>query len=156
MPAKTAATGECRSAKDYCTGLLRAHGVIATAGSVAVLELLRSSDGPLTHERILRESSRDDGAGIERATLYRILNRLVKAGLCKTVCGSDGVLRYMDASLTSDIAFECTRCHTITGFSADAGVRHSLQRVIEQLQKGGLSAGSAHVSLRGRCTRCGG
>lgn len=90
---------------------LRAAGLRATAARVAVLRALRTATGPLSHGEVVRAL----GTGTwNRATLYRNLIDLERAGLTRRTQLGEPVWRFEDAArehgIRSHPHFLCTAC----------------------------------------------
>ncbi len=148
-PTHAASTGDLRET-------LRAVGLRATGPRLAVLECLRSAARPLTHSEVMDLIG--DAAGLDRATVYRNLADLVKAGLLHRHDLGDHVWRFElgeDPCATSvhdemgHPHFMCVECGDVTCLP---GVLLSLPA------KGGAPASvraqAVAVQLRGVCDDC--
>ncbi|WP_176256756.1 Fur family transcriptional regulator [Derxia lacustris] len=141
-------------ADDDPAELLRAHGLRATRGSLAVFDCLRGSDGALTPDEVF-EGCRASGAdGIDRVTVYRALDRLAQAGLCDKVIGADRTGRYLARGTAVGPLFECASCHRIVPIADDRATRSALRQLERQLERQGLQAPDAALMIRGTCTDC--
>ena len=129
---------------------LHAAGLRATGARVAVLRALRSSTGPLSHGEIVQIL----GTGTwNRATLYRNLIDLEKAGLARRTQLGEPVWRFEDASsdhgVRSHPHFVCTACSKVVCLPplevaprAVADCRHAIGQSRFEIQ------------LRGVCDAC--
>ena len=99
---------------DELRGLVRAKGLRATPSRLAVLELLRASDAPLSHGDVADQLA---GEAWDRATIYRNLTDLSEAGLVRRTDVGDHVWRFEAVSGDHDASahphFVCTECGTI-------------------------------------------
>jgi Fur family ferric uptake transcriptional regulator len=125
---------------------VRAKGLRATPSRLAVLELLRSSDVPMSHGDVadrLSESSWD------RATLYRNLTDLAEVGLVRRTDIGDHVWRF--EAIDGDHEhphFVCTECGTVACLpEIELNVRRAkAPRAIRQRK--------VEVHVRGLCDAC--
>ena len=128
-----------------------------TAPRLAVLQLLASSERPLSHTEVVDELS---GSVWDQATLYRNLIKLSEAGLIQVVSELSGVRRYEYVSGDSRAAqahshahFVCNSCGTVsclpesTISASDLGLS-----ALGAEWKGALSGASIHVM--GVCPPC--
>ncbi|MFN3594830.1 MAG: Fur family transcriptional regulator [Thiobacillaceae bacterium] len=69
--------------------LVRRYGR-ATPARVAVLRLLLTADSALTHAEVAARL----GGGVDRVTLYRVLDWLVSRGLAHRIAGEDRIWRF--------------------------------------------------------------
>ncbi|MFP4475737.1 MAG: Fur family transcriptional regulator [Desulfatibacillaceae bacterium] len=96
---------------DVCSRLLSRSGLDYTPNRHGVLEVVAMSDGPVTAPEIHRRLSRL--GGVNRTTVYRILDLMVEHGLLERISSGDGVFRYgvgETAGHTRHPHFFCTRC----------------------------------------------
>jgi Fur family ferric uptake transcriptional regulator len=94
---------------------VRDRGLRATPSRVAVLELLRTSDAPVSHGDVADQLA---SHGWDRATIYRNLVDLAEAGLARRTDVGDHVWRFeaVDPAHEHDGAhphFVCTECGTV-------------------------------------------
>ncbi|MBN2055662.1 transcriptional repressor [bacterium] len=132
-------------------GLLAAHDVTATPHRLAVLRVLDESAHPLTAAEVRLAVGRT--GGIDRVTVYRILELLVTHDLVDRISSGDRSFRYGLSTARVHHAhphFYCVRCGTMTCISTAV-----VAAVLEQLA--GEVPGSVHrVELRldGVCRAC--
>lgn len=129
--------------------LQRAH-LRVTAARLAVLTLLRERGRPLSHLEVTEALS---GRGFDRATLYRNLVELTRAGLARRTELGDRVWRFED-SRTDPAArdhphFVCTACGQVQCLPPTAVALRGSGRAPRA-----VSRGEVEVQLRGRCDRC--
>lgn len=129
---------------------LRARGLKVTAPRVAVLHGLRGADVPVSHGEM---ADRFEDAGWDRATVYRNLLDLVKAGLARRIDVGDHVWRF-EALVPGEGAAEhphflCNECGAVQCLGE---VRLSLSGK----EKGPKALRREHVEvlLKGLCDRC--
>ncbi len=70
---------------------IHAAGLRATAPRVAVLELLRGSERPLSHAEVVETLGETDW---DQATLFRNLVKLAESGFARVASHAGGVARY--------------------------------------------------------------
>src|SRR6478672_988925 len=98
---------------DELRTMVRQKGLRATPSRLAVLELLRSSDAPMSHGDV---ADRLASQAWDRATIYRNLTDLAEARLLRRTDVGDHVWRFEAVSDDHDLAhphFVCTECGTI-------------------------------------------
>ncbi len=90
---------------------LRGLGLRATAPRVAVLNLLRESERPLSHSEVVALIDSDDW---DRATIFRNLVKLVKVNLARATGHLGGIARYEAVRESDDghshAHFSCRAC----------------------------------------------
>jgi Fur family ferric uptake transcriptional regulator len=119
-----------------------------TAARVATLTALLGAKRALTHEEISDVLARA-GGGIDRVTLYRVLDWLVDNGLAHKVAGVNRAWHFNAAvdEAAPHAHFECNDCHTIYCLeSARPAVAVSLPQ--------GFQLDHAELMLNGRCAAC--
>jgi Fur family ferric uptake transcriptional regulator len=92
-------------------GRIRAAGQRLTAPRAAVLAVLLGSDSALTHHEV--EDVLRSGPGVDRVTVYRVLDWLVSLGLAHRIPGEDRTWRFRanrGASHGPHAHFTCSRC----------------------------------------------
>ncbi len=129
---------------------VRARGLRATPSRVAVLELVRASDSPLSHADA---ADRLASHAWDRATIYRNLTDLAGAGLLRRTDVGDHVWRFEalapgDAKKHAHPHFVCTECGTIECLpELEISTRRSkAPRAVKQRQ--------VEVHVRGLCDAC--
>ncbi len=122
----------------------------ATGARMAVLELLRTASAPLSHGEIAEILQ--DGPW-SRATLYRNLIDLERAGLVRRTQLGEPVWRFEDAAkehgVRSHPHFLCSSCGKmicLPGLTLSPGGADGCRQAIEQ--------GGFEIQLRGRCDDC--
>jgi Fur family ferric uptake transcriptional regulator len=137
------------SGREVLRADLRSHALRATRPRLAVLQLLRAADHPLSHADVVQALA---GEPWDPSTLYRNLADLVAAGLAgKTELG-DHVWRFYDAvwhDAGDHPHFVCTECGhvqclTDTRISLRAGKRSPRA----------LREAHIEIQLRGLCDDC--
>ena len=71
---------------------LRSLGSRVTEQRVRVLAVLMQGDEPLSHQAVC--DALPDDAGIDRVTVYRVLDWLVAVGIVHKTAGADRVFRF--------------------------------------------------------------
>src|SRR6476620_1139096 len=93
---------------------VRAKGLRATPSRLAVLELLRVSDAPMSHGDV---ADRLASQAWDRATIYRNLTDLAEAGLARRTDVGDHVWRFEAVNADHEVAahphFVCTECGSV-------------------------------------------
>lgn len=128
---------------------VRSKGLRATPSRLAVLDLLRHSDVPMSHGDVADRLAEHPW---DRATIYRNLTDLVEAGLVRRTDVGDHVWRFEAISSDHDAAahphFVCTECGTVSCLpEISLEVRRAkAPRAIRQRQ--------VEVHVRGLCDAC--
>lgn len=139
---------------DELRSLVRAKGLRATPSRLAVLDVLRESDAPLSHGDVADQLA---GEAWDRATIYRNLTDLSEAGLVRRTDVGDHVWRFEAVSGDHDASahphFVCTECGTIEclpeielAVRTRASSRSRPPRAVKQRQ--------VEVHVRGLCDAC--
>ncbi len=142
-----------RHSLDELRAAVRGKGLRATPSRLAVLELLRSSDTPMSHGEV---ADRLASQAWDRATIYRNLTDLAEAGLVRRTDVGDHVWRFEamnEAHATNAHPhFVCTECGTVEclpeielSFTRQA-TRSKPPRAVKQRQ--------VEVHVRGLCDAC--
>ncbi len=128
---------------------LRAAGLRVTAPRVAVLALLRRSSMPRSHPEVVDALTEH---GWDRATLYRNLTDLVRAGLARRTDLGDRVWRFEAAGRDASHHhphFVCQDCGAVTCLpQVDVAVRARAGAPAAVRQQ------ECAVQLKGRCDGC--
>lgn len=135
---------------DYMS-LLRKGGLDYTAHRLTVLEIIGNSSSPLTAQAIFETMSRTQG--VNRVTVYRILDLLVKRELVDRITGGDRSFYYglaPNANHPPHAHFHCKGCGSIEclnpeGLQLDMGF-------VERTFPGWIE--KAEVRLDGLCKNC--
>lgn len=127
---------------------LRTRGLRATPSRIAVLELLRGEDAPVSHGEV---ADRLASQPWDRATIYRNLTDLAESGLARRTDVGDHVWRFEALTAEHDIAhphFVCTECGTVECLpEIELSVRRAkAPRAVRQRQ--------VEVHVRGLCDAC--
>jgi len=125
---------------------LRAAGVKVTRGRVRVLGLLQAAPQPLSHNEI--EAALDEG--IDRVTLYRILDSFVACGLVLKAVDPRGIFRFSASGTQREhsghVHFRCTGCGGVFCLKAEPPPPPKLPR--------GFRLAEVAYDVRGVCARC--
>ena len=142
--------------------LLSAHGLRRTRAARAALGwLLAHPDTSYTHAQLQIALQGDDTTGLDRVTLYRLIDRLTQVGLLLCRVDASRVRHYqaMPASVHATPHFECQTCHR------DSPLSGALQANANDLVKAAQTALQALMALgyqdlrmdfavRGVCVDC--
>ncbi|MCC6647470.1 MAG: transcriptional repressor [Polyangiaceae bacterium] len=140
--AEAKGAGELRAA-------LRAAGLRATPSRVAVLGLLSSASAPVSHGDA---AAALEGGGWDRATLYRNLLDLTRAGLARRDDLGDHVWRFELArghDVTLHPHFVCDECGEVSCLDGAVVVMPRGAAAPRALRTGGVE-----VHVKGRCDGC--
>jgi Fur family ferric uptake transcriptional regulator len=137
-------TDELRSA-------VRSSGLRATPSRLAVLELVRASEAPVSHGDV---ADRLHTHAWDRATIYRNLIDLAEVGLLRRTDVGDHVWRFEAITEDHDAEhphFVCTECGTVEclpelEIALSTGRRAKAPRAVKQRQ--------VEVHVRGLCDAC--
>jgi Fur family ferric uptake transcriptional regulator len=129
--------------------LIAAHGGRVTRTRVTVLDLLRASRQPLSHDEVA-EALRNADVPHDRVTLYRTLDWLVASGIAHRLAGDDRVWRFSVAT---------TQAHQHAHFHCDScGQLFCLENVMPAIAVSlpdGYRMDRADLTLHGACPSCG-
>ena len=137
---------------DALRSAVRGKGLRATPSRLAVLDLLRSSDSPMSHGDV---ADRLASQAWDRATIYRNLTDLAEAGLVRRTDVGDHVWRFEAVSDEHEAAshphFVCTECGAVECLpELELAVRRTSTsrppRAVKQRQ--------VEVHVRGLCDAC--
>lgn len=134
---------------DEIRAAVRAKGLRATPSRLAVLELLRASDSPMSHGDV---ADRLANQAWDRATIYRNLTDLAEVGLARRTDVGDHVWRFEATSgeheANAHPHFVCTECGSVECLpEIELAVRRSkAPRAVKQRQ--------VEVQVRGLCDSC--
>ncbi|MBU3910714.1 MAG: transcriptional repressor [Gammaproteobacteria bacterium] len=133
--------------------MIRAAGVKVTRQRVRVLDALLAARQPLCHGELdaqLGGDGDDNGAAIDRVTLYRILDSLVGCGLALKAVDPRGVFRFSAAGAqrqhAGHVHFRCTDCGGVFCLAAEPPPPPKLPR--------GFQLGEVEFDVRGTCAQC--
>lgn len=135
---------------DQLRTAVRSSGLRATPSRLAVLELVRASDVPMSHNDVAERLASHEW---DRATIYRNLTDLASAGLLRRTDVGDHVWRFEakggDHDATAHPHFVCTECGTVAcmpELELAMARRAKAPRAVKQRQ--------VEVHVRGRCDAC--
>src|SRR5215831_11394757 len=137
---------------DELRGAVRAKGLRATPSRLAVLELLRASDSPMSHGDV---ADRLASQAWDRATIYRNLTDLTEVGLLSRTDVGDHVWRFevhqegLRGHQNEHPHFMCTDCGEVSCLRG-VNIRISAAPGVPRA----LSAKNVEVQLKGLCDRC--
>ncbi len=100
--------------KDAAEAMLSRARVRITRARVEVLAVLLGAERALTHHEV--ESRIARSPGVDRVTVYRVLDWLSREGFAHKIAGDDRVSRYNAAEHAHEQAhahFQCARCGTV-------------------------------------------
>jgi Fur family ferric uptake transcriptional regulator len=152
-------------AVDAIDALLTAHGLRRTSAARLVLGwLLAHPDTSYTHAQLQAALSGDTvtpAGGLDRVTLYRLIDRLTQVGLLLCRVDSQRVRRYqaMPTSVHAIPHFECQSCHRDSplggALQANAlDLERAAQTAFEALKALGYQGLSMDFAVRGVCADC--
>jgi Fur family ferric uptake transcriptional regulator len=136
-----------RDAIDAAEALLAERGARLTRARIDALSTLLASTEALTHHEIARRLP--PGRGIDRVTLYRVLEWLTAQGLAHKVAGDDRAWRYssVHAGHASGHAhFRCNTCGRVVCLDA--------ARVPSIPLPAGFRRREVEVTVTGTCAAC--
>lgn len=131
--------------------LLRSHGLRVTSAILATLHCLEHSSDAMSHEAL---SLKLGDKSPDRVTLYRILERLVQAGIVQKYTDSSRTQHFslkQDASMGS---FECDRCHHIIPIEKDPVLEKAMALVKSRLSEQGMTEREVTLASFGICPDC--
>lgn len=135
--------------------VLREHGMRVTRAAQIVLALLEHASQPLTHEEVAAAYTAAAGEAPDRVTIYRVLDRLVEAGLCDRRVGPDRVnLFARHVSAESGNTFECDQCHKVLALPSDPELPKVMGRLGKALRAQGIDTRHTALTLHGMCGDC--
>lgn len=132
---------------EQAENMLRAAGARVTRPRVVILAALLASDRALSHHEV--EKRLDRGPGIDRVTVYRVLDWLSAHGLAHKIAGEDRVSRYNAAEHAhrSHAHFQCERCGTVICLDEpQRGLRVRVPR--------GFVSHEIALTVKGHCAAC--
>ncbi len=129
---------------------IRATGARVTPARLRVLGLLRQTPTPMSHGEMEDALGRETGPGVDRVTLYRVLDWLVAAGLARKAADARGVFRFTAQEPNGEHArhvhFRCTRCGGVFCLDLPAPVAPALPP--------GFCLSGMSLDLHGSCPAC--
>lgn len=135
------------TAIDQAESLLRACGGRVTPARRRVLAALLQAPQALTHHEL--ECALAEQEALDRVTLYRVLEWLVRQGLAHKIAGEDRIWRFNAVATPAHrhAHFHCLRCHRV--FCLE-----TLPTPAELHLPEGFSAEGVELTVAGRCPHC--
>jgi Fur family ferric uptake transcriptional regulator len=139
---------------------VRAAGLRATDARIRVLAELSIAGGLQSHHDL--EQALDKDGGIDRVTLYRVLDSLVESGLAHRVSGSDRVWRFGEVRETAGSPgmvreaherhahFQCSDCGKIVCLREMPAARRARDLRVPR----GYRPETVELTVKGRCPGC--
>ena len=128
--------------------MVRETGERLTRPRVEILAVLLAAERALSHHEV--ESRINASLGIDRVTVYRVLDWLSEKGLAHRIAGADRVSRYNAAEHAHSRAhahFECERCGTVICLDEqDNALRVRVPR--------GFVSHEIALTVKGYCATC--
>jgi Fur family ferric uptake transcriptional regulator len=129
---------------------LHSAGLKATAARRRVIALLAVAPRPLSHAEMEDRLEHEDGARLDRVTLYRVLDALVAAGLAMKAVDARGVSRFSTSDPQrahhSHVHFRCTGCGGVFCLKAPPPIAPRLPR--------GFRLEAIEFDVSGICADC--
>lgn len=128
--------------------LIRGTGARVTAPRIEILAALLAAERALTHQELEQRIER--GRGMDRVTIYRVLEWLTAHDLAHRIAGDDRTWRFNAAGHAHDgdhAHFQCNGCSTVfclEDFSPSPAIR--LPR--------GFRPQQVELTVRGLCAKC--
>lgn len=149
MPRQPGHSNSDTTSDDDWGEYLRAAGLRGTRASIAVLKALDATTLPLSHDELQALV-----APIDRVTLYRVLDRLIVAGLAQRIESAERTGRYVAVQARADSYFECNICHRVMALPPDPALAELLTHMRRQLEKQGLESTQTVFRVQGTCATC--
>jgi len=133
--------------RDRAEALVRSAASRATRARVDVLAILLAARHALTHHEIERQVKRSPG--MDRVTIYRVLEWLVAHGLAHRISGDDRVWRFnaADDARQQHAHFKCNDCGEVTCLETAPAARNvSLPT--------GYRPQEVELTVKGLCADC--
>ncbi|HEX4885965.1 MAG TPA: Fur family transcriptional regulator [Casimicrobiaceae bacterium] len=127
--------------------LLASRGARATRARVDVLAVLLATGDALSHHDVERRLPR--GHGIDRVTLYRVLEWLTAQGLAHKVASDDRIWRFSAAGRAGDgthAHFRCSDCGRVIC------LEHARMPAIPLPE--GFRRADVEITVKGTCDAC--
>jgi len=124
-----------------------------TSARKAILDLLEEIKKPLVVSEIIKRLNKK-GIKIDRATIFRNINLMVKENLINKIELNEGKFRYESSFLPHHHHIVCTKCNMIKDIKSDF-----LHKEIDNLSKKasklyGFKMEDHKVEFFGRCREC--
>ncbi|CAG2126710.1 Fur family transcriptional regulator [Cupriavidus plantarum] len=150
-------SGQEAAPHDAAQERLRLLGARVTQPRVAILACLIGSGEAMTHQAVIDTLPAE--AGVDRVTVYRVLDWLVEQGIAQKRAGNDRVFRFSLVEHEAARAqvhrqhshFHCTRCdRTYCLEAAGAPPRVATPKV-----PSGFAVEHVELTVNGICAECG-
>jgi Fur family ferric uptake transcriptional regulator len=143
------------SPEEAARARLRGLGSRVTEPRVRVLAVLMQGADPLSHQAVCDALPAD--SGIDRVTVYRVLDWLVAGGIVHKTAGADRVFRFSlaehdaarEAVHRSHSHFHCTQCGR--DFCLEAAEPPAMPKAA---LPAGFAADHAELTIKGACADC--
>lgn len=133
---------------DQAEMLIRGTGARVTRPRMEVLAALLAAERALTHHEVERRLNR--AHGIDRVTVYRVLDWLTANGLAHKIAGDDRVWRYNAAGQEhagQHAHFKCNRCGTVLCLD-ELGAKSAVRL------PAGFRSQQVELTVKGLCAGC--
>jgi Fur family ferric uptake transcriptional regulator len=133
---------------DQAEPVIRATGARVTRARVRVLAALLAAGRALTHHEVEKRVKR--AYGIDRVTVYRVLEWLTDYGLAHKIPGGDRVWRFsaaIEEHARQHAHFECSRCGTVICVDGLA-IKPRIKL------PSGFRSQQVELTVKGLCARC--
>ncbi len=133
---------------DQAEQAVRATGARMTRPRIMVLAVLLEAERALTHTDV--ESRLPRAAGVDRVTIYRVLEWLTEQGLAHKIAGDDRVWRFNAAGHTHKgphAHFQCSDCGQVICLAEEAA------RPAVKLPAG-YKQQQVELTVKGLCAHC--
>jgi Fur family ferric uptake transcriptional regulator len=133
---------------DRAEALVRRTEARVTRPRVEVLAVLLAAGRALTHQQVARQANR--ALGIDRVTIYRVLEWLTVRDLAHQIAGEDRVWRFnaaADERAQRHAHFRCNRCGEVT----------CLEKVVPMPSialPSGYRSQEVELTVKGLCASC--
>ena len=129
--------------------LIRRHGRV-TPARLNVLRLLLDADSALSHADLEAQLEH----GVDRVTLYRVLEWLVRCGLAHRIAGEDRIWRFSAVATAARAGHE--HAHFLCESCGRTYCLDDLRPVFAMSLPAGFRCREAELTLHGLCPRCAG
>ncbi len=131
--------------------VLQSHGLRTTHAIITTLMCLDGAIEALSHDEM---TSRLAENAPDRVTLYRILERLLHAGIVQRFTDSARTQRYSLCASSPVGSFECDCCHLLIPLVMDPALENALQLVKARLSAQGMDERTITLTSYGLCPDC--
>lgn len=150
---------------DPVDAMLLSHGLRRTLAARRLLKwMLAHREASFTHAQLWQQLRTPGGDKLDRVTLYRLVDRLTRAGLLTCRVDASRVRRYQALAVPAMggpalVHFHCERCRCERSLAAvgDAGAAawaQAAQLAVQTLQDKGYQGLSVDLAVRGLCAEC--